>query len=654
MGGKLIVPPIVRNSFAVVVAANDSSATAKALADYVGDGTADDVQIQAAIDSLDSNGGSVYLAPGNYDIVTPIYLVDNCELFGAGANSILKISDSVGAADHIIITSNSGYTATVSYRATNIVKNVCVHDLFLDGNKYTITSGYAQYKSDDTIVFNATDNITVYNITSKNAGYGWIMTEWCYDIHISNCFDSFSRSGGVVIREGCKRALVEGCTVSHAGYDDKLFFDTGSVAFVVDEVVTGADTTAYATIESVVRTSGDWGAGTAAGYLVVTDQLQAFQDNEVITGSVVGTAVKLYDGFQSGFTAGTLAGAFQEGSAFKALDGVDDVAFSNNIAFNSSGYGLNFYAHAGKGTGSNCVFTGNIIKQCPFGVRVQGAAGLNHRNCSITGNTFDSDLDFKTVCVFVLGVLCSEVTFTGNTITSYGYSMYSSAVAENVIFSNNVCLHPAANNKAAIKIVAVIDNLKIEGNIFSGYEGSTSSSTGLIYLYPADRVSLINNIIDNYQNTALVTFASGTWTKCIIGGNIYDGKASPLYRNLSTAVSDGVYANYLPAGWTCTGNLREGASETVTIAEPTLITSGTSFLDTSSNDITATLPDGLFPGQMKVIIMSDVTSGAGTTVSVSTHETSSPEVGIFDAVGEKWILIWSGTKWITIVATCTI
>lgn len=44
---------VVRTS-TVVVAASDASAFSKLFADYVCDGTADDVQIQAAIDALPS------------------------------------------------------------------------------------------------------------------------------------------------------------------------------------------------------------------------------------------------------------------------------------------------------------------------------------------------------------------------------------------------------------------------------------------------------------------------------------------------------------------------------------------------------------------------------------------------------------------------
>jgi parallel beta-helix repeat protein len=54
------------------VAPNTASAAVKEAADWVCDGTADDVEIQGAIDSLSSNGGEIVLLPGTFDIAATI------------------------------------------------------------------------------------------------------------------------------------------------------------------------------------------------------------------------------------------------------------------------------------------------------------------------------------------------------------------------------------------------------------------------------------------------------------------------------------------------------------------------------------------------------------------------------------------------------
>jgi parallel beta-helix repeat protein len=66
-------------------------------ADYVCDGTADNVQIQAAIDSLSSTlGGEVYVLPGLYDIADSIVLTDpNVHLNGGSQGTVLRLANSV-------------------------------------------------------------------------------------------------------------------------------------------------------------------------------------------------------------------------------------------------------------------------------------------------------------------------------------------------------------------------------------------------------------------------------------------------------------------------------------------------------------------------------------------------------------------------------
>lgn len=76
--------PVVRGA-TYIVAANDSSASSKAQADYVCDGTADDVQIQAAIDALPAGGGKVGLLEGTFNLAAGITETsDNVHISGQG------------------------------------------------------------------------------------------------------------------------------------------------------------------------------------------------------------------------------------------------------------------------------------------------------------------------------------------------------------------------------------------------------------------------------------------------------------------------------------------------------------------------------------------------------------------------------------------
>ncbi len=67
-----------------LIAASDSPARMKAKADYVCDGVADNVEIQAAIDALPDKGGRVFLLEGTFYIDGPIFPRDYVHLQGQG------------------------------------------------------------------------------------------------------------------------------------------------------------------------------------------------------------------------------------------------------------------------------------------------------------------------------------------------------------------------------------------------------------------------------------------------------------------------------------------------------------------------------------------------------------------------------------------
>jgi ribosomal protein S3 len=92
------------------------------------------------------------------------------------------------------------------------------------------------------------------------------------------------------------------------------------------------------------------------------------------------------------------------------------------------------------------------------------------------------------------------------------------------------------------------------------------------------------------------------------------------------------------------------ASETFTTGTVTLSTTGVTVLN-ATGAITGTLGSGSYIGQIKVITMQ--TNATSSTVSITNHQTSDPEVATFDAVDETGVFMWTGTEWITIFATCT-
>lgn len=106
-----------------VVAASNASATVKARADYVCDGTADDVEINAALAALGSVGGVVQLSEGQFNLAASVATTASKQsLRGLGIGvTVLRMID------NIVGTNIVGVTLT--YDDSDLM------DLTIDGNK---------------------------------------------------------------------------------------------------------------------------------------------------------------------------------------------------------------------------------------------------------------------------------------------------------------------------------------------------------------------------------------------------------------------------------------------------------------------------------------------------------------------------------------
>ena len=97
----------------VVVAASNSSKESRDQADYVCDGVADDVEIQAALDSLPSSGGKIQLLDGGYKLVSILSRnINNVTIAGGGNNTSLTNDNSTTIID---LGSTSNWTITDMY-----------------------------------------------------------------------------------------------------------------------------------------------------------------------------------------------------------------------------------------------------------------------------------------------------------------------------------------------------------------------------------------------------------------------------------------------------------------------------------------------------------------------------------------------------------
>jgi len=111
----------------IVVAASNSKNKEKA--DYVCDGTADEEEINAAINALPSSGGTVLLLEGTYNVASPITILSsNVVLAGVGHATKLFLTN--GANCHVVEVGDG----------SSPISNCVVRDLQVDGNKDNQTS----------------------------------------------------------------------------------------------------------------------------------------------------------------------------------------------------------------------------------------------------------------------------------------------------------------------------------------------------------------------------------------------------------------------------------------------------------------------------------------------------------------------------------
>jgi len=149
-----------------VVAANDASAASKAQADYLCDGTADDVEIQAAIDALPAGGGTVKLSEGTFNVADNdangfcINLIDNLELEGMGVGkTIIKAVAAIGN-KHLVGNASAG------------ISFISIRDMTLDHNGQNLgeTSGV------HTVRLEEVTKVWLENLEIKNSSHHGIVT----------------------------------------------------------------------------------------------------------------------------------------------------------------------------------------------------------------------------------------------------------------------------------------------------------------------------------------------------------------------------------------------------------------------------------------------------------------------------------------------
>ncbi len=216
-GHNFVLPCGVGGTASVVVAAADAADKHKYQADYVCDGTADDVEINEALLQIKAaGGGTVFLSAGSYTLADTIKIPSDVTLEGEGTATKLTFDTSVG--DKTMITNDCNYTFAQRHPMGN--KNITVRYMYIDGDKDNRGSGA---DSIWTVGFNTVENLTIENLTIENGWTVAIRTEFCSYVTIANNRIHNSGDDGIGINEETYNCSCYGNHITDAGKGGKSY-----------------------------------------------------------------------------------------------------------------------------------------------------------------------------------------------------------------------------------------------------------------------------------------------------------------------------------------------------------------------------------------------------------------------------------------------
>lgn len=178
--------PIETTPGVIVVAANDTPQAWKQGADYVCDGVADEVQIQAALDKVAAyGGGQVFLATGAYSISAKLTIDDGVWLCGGGNQTILTLANGVN--DSILQNTT---------RSAGGDSNIRISDMRFDGNKSNNTTSGSDEGVVDMILVS---NLVIQGIEIVEADMVALSISECNTVDVSGCYIATADKDGIAV-----------------------------------------------------------------------------------------------------------------------------------------------------------------------------------------------------------------------------------------------------------------------------------------------------------------------------------------------------------------------------------------------------------------------------------------------------------------------
>lgn len=367
----------------LVVAATDATTAEKLNADYQCDGTADDVQIQAAITALPSTGGRILCTSGTFTFAEDVTLNKaNVLIEGQGTSTIFKWANSLTAPGNMfaIDTDSTG-------RFGRLFRNIYFH-----GNRYSGTGTAGALWSDASGQYAVEACAFEYfrsDVIKLGSGRSWVRNCKFYEV-AETCINP-TTSG-----------LVQGC---HFDSIKKAVYSFNSNIKVIGNRIHNASVT-------------------TGGAAIEIDGANGVVANNLITSTSSGAAIRLSGGVVQGndISGGTGIGINVPSS--------ETTVVGNKI--NGGTVGIDV-------TASRCVVSGNSIKEPgTHGIRVYGGS-----NNAILGNFLYACGNPSTGDGIHVDNSSNYNNIQTNTVrkaanTRYGIRVHSSGCTGNMVTNNDL------------------------------------------------------------------------------------------------------------------------------------------------------------------------------------------------------------------------
>jgi len=422
-----------------VVAASDASAASLALADYFCDGTADEVQIQAAIDAMPSSGGSITLSEGTYTFGADANIDDdNIKIIGYGAT--IQASTDISYAFHI--TGDYDTLEGITF-SCNVGTNAIYYPIYINTASHTTitycivtevqtdpggTYGVAIHMhsgvtyADINHNYIADGGVQTYGILS---GYGGVANT---QINVSNNFVKDMGYNGIGMYSDTSYFVVDSNIVESSGHNC-ISASASHYGTISNNVVYDATDGGESGIE--VETNAAHGAFHTYNISVIGNTIH--NCNAGITLRDNGSIYDVYDVTISGNNIYNVADAL-----IRQHDEVYRLTIVGNVCQDAASHGLSFesltYSTITSNTVSNVIASGIVLNACSHNIvsnniiyDVNNGLTANHGIRLLTTSTYN----------IITG---NQIINTGGNAAGEGYAYSEGAAVDDYnVIRDNIC-----------------------------------------------------------------------------------------------------------------------------------------------------------------------------------------------------------------------